>query len=174
MTRSRLIIAATSAVLFAIACGSTTPTTPSVSSDATLSANAAQRELAVKVGADCAVDVGPTVNPLLAVHELEGWLNQALADPGSDLNCGQVRSLDAKLEAVANALDHTPPKFHPACGASGALVNEIEALVNRGALALPTFPPPFPGGPTDVLAAARGLHDRWCAAARGEIEGPRS
>jgi hypothetical protein len=171
MTRSRWIVATTSAALFAIACGSTTPTTPSRSSEAAVTSNAA---LAANAGADCAVDVGTTANPLPALHELEGWLNTAIADASSDLNCGQVRSLDAKLEAVAKALDQTPPKFHEACGASGALVNEIEALVNRGELGLPTFPPPFPGGPTDVLAAARGLHDRWCAAARGEIEGPRS
>jgi hypothetical protein len=127
-----------------------------------------------KVGGTCTVDISTTTNPLNALHELEGWLNDAIAAPASDVNCGIVRSLDAKLEAIARALDQTPPQFHPACGVSGALANELEALTGRGALALPSFPPPFPGGPATVLAAAQALNERWCAAARGEIVGPRS
>jgi hypothetical protein len=151
--------------LFAAACDTSDPSAPPVS--------AAGPTLA-RVGASCAVDVGSTQNPLPALHELEGWLNDAIEDAGSSLNCGQVRSLDAKMETLTKSLDQTPPNFHAACGVSGALVNELESLVERGELAMPEFEPPFPGGPTNVLAAAEALNARWCAAARGELVGPRS
>ena len=151
--------------IFAVACDQGVPTAPLVP--------AGSPSLA-RVGASCAVDVGPTINPLPALHELEGWLNDALQDPNSSLNCGQTRSLDAKMEALTKALDQTPPNFHAACGVSGALVNALESLVKRGELATPEFEPPFPGGPTNVLAAAADLNGRWCAAARGELQGPRS
>jgi hypothetical protein len=171
MSRLGWIVSVTAAVAIAVGCSSTTPTAPSAAGAALASAPGA---LDAKVGGNCAVDIGARTNPLNAVHELEGWLNDAIAAPGSDVNCGIVRSLDAKLEAIASALDQTPPHFRPACGVSGALANELEALTGRGALELPSFLPPFPGGPTNVLAAAQGLNERWCAAARGEIVGPRS
>jgi hypothetical protein len=173
MRSIRSIVAASGAVLFAVACGSASPTSPSATGGTAVSSTRVASADA-RSGGSCIVDVGTTEHPLRAVHELEAYLNVAIAASGLDVNCGLVRSLDAKLEALAAALDETPPAYHPACGVSGALANEIEALARRGTLTLPTFPPPFPGGPTDVLAAAQDLSGRWCAAARGELEGPRS
>jgi hypothetical protein len=166
VTRTRLISLTGTLALLAAACDGVEPTAPS--------AAAAARVSLARIGASCTIDVGATLNPLIAVHELEGWLGDAIDAGGSDVTCGQVRSLDAKLETLAKSLDRTPPNFDAACGVSGALANELASLVERGALATPTFPPPFPGGPTDVLAAAQELNARWCAAARGELIGPRS
>ena len=172
--KSRWMGFALAATLAAAGCGSPAPSAPGAL-DAPGAAAAATPGLSAekKVGAICPVDVGSTEHPLNALHELEGWLNDAITTTGS-LNCGQVRSLDAKLEAVTKALDRPSPNFHAACGTSGALVNELRALVSRGALITPTFMPPFPGGPTNVVAAAEGLNERWCAAAEGEVVGPRS
>jgi hypothetical protein len=165
MKRTAWIVTTGILTLLAVACDGSAPSAPPTS---------AASPTLKRVGASCAVDVGPTQNPLPALHELEGWLNDALQDPGSALNCGQTRSLDAKMEALTKALDRTPPNFHSACGVSGALVNELQSLVGGARLATPTIPPPFPGGPTNVLAAALDLNGRWCAAARGELVGPRS
>jgi hypothetical protein len=165
MNRTARILTTGVLALFATACDGSAPSAPLAS---------AAGPTLKRVGASCAVDVGATQNPLPALHELEGWLNDALQDPGSSLNCGQVRSLDAKMEALTKALDRTPPNFHAACGISGALVNAVGSVVGRERLATPAFPPPFPGGPTNVLAAAEDLNGRWCAAARGELVGPRS
>lgn len=123
---------------------------------------------------DCTVNVGTTVNPLPALHLLQAWLNLSIQDGGSSLNCGQVRSLDAKLEVIASKLDQTPPAFDAACGASTALVNELRSLVSTGQLAEPTFPPPVSGGPTTALLAAEDLNEHWCDAAHGDLVGPRS
>jgi len=157
------------AIVFAAGCSTPAPNSPTATAAL---ASPTTSVAAANATVSCTVDVGVTTRPLPAVHELESFLNAAIAATGSSLNCGQVRSLDAKLEAVARALDQAPQQFHAACGVSGALVNELEALVNRGELSLPTFPPPFPGGPTNVLAAATDLSARWCAAARGELVGP--
>lgn len=156
--------------LFAIGCGTSAPTSPtSLSSAVSLAPGTAMQGVAPT----CEVNVGTTAHPLPAVHELEHWLNEAIAATGG-VNCGHVRSLDAKMEALAKALDEEPPNHEAACGISGALANELAALVATGSLTTPTFPPPFPGGPTNVLAAAQALNGRWCAAARGDLEGPRS
>jgi len=122
----------------------------------------------------CTVNVGTTVNPLPALHLLQAWLNISIQNAGSSLNCGQVRSLDAKLETVTGKLDETPPNFAAACGASTALVNELQSLVGRGELASPTFPAPVPNGPTTALGLAEDLNEHWCDAAHGDLVGPRS
>ena len=70
------------------------------------------------------------------------------------------------------ALDQNPQNFDAACGTSGALVNELEALIRNGSLAQLTFPPPIPGGPTTVLALAQTVNEMFCAAARGELVAP--
>jgi hypothetical protein len=161
--RIKLLTLSGAIVLFAAACDTATPVEPSAS--AALSFQ--------KVGAECAVDVGETEYPLPAVHDLALWINDALES--STLNCGQVRSLDAKMEAIATALDKTPPDFHAACGASGALESQMTALAGAGQLATPSFQPFGPEGPTfTILTAADFLNGRWCAAARGEVQGPRS
>lgn len=165
LTRTSPVVLVGSVVLLAAACAPTDPVAPSAR---------IPTASFTKVGASCAVDIGSTEYPLPALHELEGWLGDAIDAPGSAMHCGLVRSLDAKMERIATALDRTPPNFDAACGASGALVNELTSLVNRGVLETPSFPPPFPGGPTDVLSAAGALNERWCAAARGDLEGPRS
>ncbi len=163
MRRRWQIVMCGVAASFAAACDRAEPTAPAV----------AQAQVSLsRSGATCAIDVGATDNPLPALHELEGWLGDAVADDESTVDCGQVRSLDAKMEALTKALDQSPPNFAAACGVSGALVNELSSLVTNGQLATPSFPPPFPGGPTNVLAAAEGLNERWCAAKRGELVGP--
>ena len=167
MRENRLAAMTVAAALSVSACGKVTPTAPS----ATITAAVVPAEK--NVGASCSVDVGPTVFPLPAVHSMEGFLNTSLEDPGSSVNCGEVRSLDTMLEGVANALDQESPNYDRACGASGALLNKLESLIRTGGLATPTFPDP--GDPTrsiTVLDAAQFLNGRWCAAAAGEIPDP--
>jgi len=166
-------IAISAAALLAGGCGTATPTMPTSPTALDLSGTASLGSLGEST-AGCAVDVGTTVNPLPALHHLQEWLNESIQNAASSLNCGQVRSLDAKLEVVTKALDNTAANFAAACGGSTALVNEMQSLIGRGQLATPTFPPPVPGGPTNVLAAAEFLNQRWCDAARGIITGPRS
>jgi hypothetical protein len=163
MIRRGSIVTTGFVALFATACDRAEPTAPAATQVA-LSMN--------KAGASCAVDVGGTQNPLPALHELEGWLGDAIDAAGSNIDCGETRSLDAKMEALAKALDQSPPNFAAACGISGAIVAEVSSLVAGGRLSLPTFSPPFPGGPTNVLAAAEGLNERWCAAKTGDLVGP--
>jgi hypothetical protein len=64
----------------------------------------------------CTVDVGATSHPLPAFHEYVNWLSASTA--ASDLECGQVNSLDKKMESLAEALDANPPAFERACGVS--------------------------------------------------------
>ncbi len=162
--RTKLLALSSAIVLFAAACDGATPVEPAASV-AGLSLK--------KVGAACAVDVGETTAPLPAVHDLATWINDALAT--SSLNCGQVRSIDAKMEALAKALDRTPPDFQAACDISGSLESHLTALAGTGKLATPSFQPFGPQGPTfTILTAADFLNERWCAAARGEVQGPRS
>ena len=163
MIRRPLIVGSVVAAVFAVGCERAEPTGPSASN---------VRASMSQSGESCTIDVGETVNPLPALHELEGWLGDAAADEESTVNCGQVRSLDAKMEALTKALDQSPPNFAAACGISGSLVNELTALVEGGQLATPSFPPPVPDGPTNVLAGAKDLNGRWCAAKRGELVGP--
>lgn len=168
MTETRFIVLAGVATLFVTACASQPSPTAPTTSGAKPSATSTQASVS------CTVDVGPTTHPLPALHLLQNWLNISIHNNGSSLNCGQVNSLDAKLEVVATKLDQDPPAFDAACGASTALVNEMRSLVERGRLATPTFPPPVSGGPTNALAAAEDLNEHWCDAAHGDLTGPRS
>ena len=93
------VIPATAAVLFAVACGSTAPTSPSAAAGAAVSSTPGASADA-RSGDRCVVDVGTTQHPLRAVHELEDYLNAAIA-ASSDVNCGLARLLDAKLETLA-------------------------------------------------------------------------
>jgi hypothetical protein len=165
--------------LGAAACGVSTPTAPSagpsVTTGAFAVAESSARPLAGSsiAAASCTVDVGATTHPLPAFHVYVNWLNQSIADAGSDLTCGQVNSLDAKMELLAKALDENPPAFETACGLSLAVAREIDALINSGDLAVLTFPEPVPGGPTTLEQIAEELSGNWCAAARGDLVGPR-
>ena len=167
MIPSRFIAILLASALCAAACGKATPTAPPAMNTAAVGL------LDKNVGESCSVDVGPTEHPLPAVHGMEGFLNVSLQDPGSNVNCGETRSLDAMLEGVANALDQASPDYDRACGVSGALLNKLESLVKIGQLATPTFPDP--GDPTrliTVVDTAQFLNGRWCAAAAGEIPNP--
>jgi hypothetical protein len=164
MHRTRLIAAAGMAVLLAAACDRTEPTAPS--------ALAASPSLS-KVGASCAIDIGTTESPLPALRDLQAWVNESI-NAGSSVNCGQTRSLDAKMEAIAKALDQAPRNFHAACGGSGALLSELSLLISSGQLPSLTFPPPVQGAPTNVLGLAALVNSQWCAAARGDLVGPNS
>jgi len=121
----------------------------------------------------CTVDVGATTHPLPAFHVYVNWLSASIADDDSDLTCGQVHGLDAKIDLLAQALDANPPAFEQACGLSTALAREIDALMNADQLAVLTFPEPVPGGPTTLEGIAEELSGHWCAAARGDLVGPR-
>ena len=165
MNRARLIAVAGAAVLFTAACERTEPTSPSAIVPTASFA---------RTGASCAIDIGTTESPLPALHELEAWINASINASGSSVNCGQTRSLDAKMETIAKSLDQTPRNFHAACGVSGALVSELSVLISSGQLASLTFPPPVPGAPTDVLGLATFVNSQWCAAARGDLVGPNS
>ena|SRR5690349_22130687 len=165
MIGTRTFVIGGLAALVTMGCDRAQPTAPSVS--------APQLALS-KSGASCTIDIGATVNPLPALHILGDLLEAAATTGGSSVDCGQIRSLDAKMEGIAKALDQTPPNFDAACGVSGALVNELNALVENGRLVNITFPPPAPGAPTNLLAAAEDLSEHWCAAKRGELTGPRS
>jgi len=113
----------------------------------------------------CTVDIGSTVHSLPLIQLIQAWLNISINNAASSLNCGQVESLNAKLNVVAEKVDQDVPNADAACGASTALVNELQALVEGGRLATPTLTPPRPGGPTNVLMAAEGLKAHWCDAA---------
>jgi hypothetical protein len=152
-------------VLCTAACGTSAPTAPSAFAGATAGTLLAER-------VSCTVDVGTTTHPLPAFHVYVAWLSASVA--ASDLTCGQVNSLDTKAEHLAEALDATPPAFEIACGVSTALGREIDALTKSGKLAVLTFPAPVPGGPTTLEQIAEFLNETWCAAARGDITGPRS
>lgn len=77
------------------------------------------------------------------------------------------------MESLAKALDAIPPAFETACGVSTAIAREMDALMNTGQLAQLTFPAPVPGGPTTLEQIAEELNSNWCAAARGDLVGPR-
>ena len=170
MNHKRYLGAAVMALLLATACGQgvarqVTPTGPSTFPSASSSSAATTRPTAATVS--CTVDIGTSVHPLLLVHLVQAWLNASIQDAASSLNCGQIESLQAKLSVVAAKVDQDSPNTDAACGASTALVNELQSLIDADRLATPTFAPPRPGGPTNVLLAAEVLQQHWCDAAHG-------
>jgi hypothetical protein len=116
----------------------------------------------------CTVDIGSTQHSLPLIHLIQAWLNISIHNAASSLNCGQVESLNAKLNVVAEKVDQDAPNPDAACGASTALVNELQSLAEAGRLATPTLPSPLPGGPTNVLMAAEALKEHWCELHRDE------
>jgi hypothetical protein len=164
MNQKRCLGAAVMALLLAAACAQgVAPQTTTGPSTFSSTAHASVASAAVS----CTVDIGTTVHPLLLVHLVQAWLNASIQDAASSLNCGQIESLKAKLSVVAAKVDQDSPNADAACGASTALVNELQPLIDTGRLAAPTFAPPRPGGPTNVLLAAEVLQQHWCDASHG-------
>jgi hypothetical protein len=165
------VIIAVAIALPLIACGASAPTAPSLNA-ATSAAPFASDTLSTAettptlstAAVSCTVDIGTTTRPLPALHVLANWINASLAT--SSLSCGQVRSLAAKLEHEVAALDQDPQNFAAACGVSGALLNELQALVSTETLAALTFPAPVPGAPTTVIGLATETNEHFCEAAR--------
>ena len=183
--------------VFAAACTGAAPTAPTSSTTTPSSSQIGSGIVATAIGSEllfngtyegsaelqtrvaratvsCPVDIGSTVHSLPLIQLIQAWLNISIHNAASSLNCGQVESLNAKLNVVAEKVDQDPPNSDAACGASTALVNELQSLVEAGRLATPTLPPPLPGGPTNVLMAAEALKEHWCDAAHGGLTGPRS
>jgi len=163
MNQTRRLAVGAMALLLAAACDRPAARQLTPSSPSTLSAELQTRVAPATVS--CTVDVGSTVHSLPLIQLIQAWLNISINNAASSLNCGQVESLNAKLNVVAEKVDQDVPNADAACGASTALVNELQALVEGGRLATPTFPPPRPGGPTNVLMAADALKAHWCDAA---------
>ena len=159
--------------VFAAACTGAAPTAPTSSATTSSATTPSSSQIgsgivATAIGGSapatvsCTVDIGSTVHSLPLVEKIQEWLNISIDNPASSLNCGQVQSLNAKLNVVAEKVDQDVPNADAACGASTALVNELQALVEGGRLATPTLTPPRPGGPTNVLMAAEALKAHWC------------
>ena len=166
MIRTKLMMAAATA-LFGVGCGMSTPTSPTATTPAALNALAAaggSTSSLAPAAVSCTIDIGDTNRPLPALHELAAWINESLAS--SSLTCGQVRSLAGKLQQEVASLDQPEQNFDAACGASSALLRELQALTSTGSLAQLTFPPPVPGAPTTVLGLAELTNDHFCIAAR--------
>ena len=155
--------------VFAAACTGAAPTAPTSSATRSSSIpspfSAETQARVTPATVSCAVDIGSRVHSLPLIHLIQGWLNISINNAASSLNCGQVQSLNVKLDLVAGKVDQDAPDAAAACGASTALVNELQSLVEAGRLATPTLLPPVPGGPTNVLMAAEALKEHWCDAA---------
>jgi len=169
MSRTGLFAIAATVALWSVGCGNSTPTAPSLSTNASASAaSAADVPSATATlsttAVSCTIDIGSTTRPLPALHVLANWINASLAD--SSLACGQVQSLAAKLQREVAALDQETQNFAAACGVSTGLLAELQALVSTGKLAALTFPAPVPDAPTTVLGLATETNEHFCEAAR--------
>ena len=166
MIRTERIVISALTALLSIGCGMSSPTSPTVATSATPNAFASSSESATSLAlakVSCTIDIGDTNRPLPALHELAAWINASL--DSSTLTCGEVRSLAAKLQQEVAALDQPEQNFAAACGASSALLNELQALTSTGSLSQLTFPPPVPGAPTTVLGLAELTNEHFCIAA---------
>lgn len=167
MTRTGGLVIAAAMALSSSACGTSTPTAPSLSTAANAPSFASDSPSAAPTlstnAVSCTVDIGTTTRPLPALHVLTNWINASLET--SSLSCGQVRSLAAKLQHEVAALDQQPQNFPAACGISTGLLAELQALVSNGSLATLTFPAPVPGAPTTVLGLATETNEHFCEAA---------
>ena len=142
--------------VFAAACAGAAPTAPT-SSSIPITFSAETQAGVTPATVSCTVDIGSTLHSLPLIHLIQAWLNISIHNTASSLNCGQVESLNAKLNVVAEKVDQDPPNSDAACGASTALVNELQSLVEAGRLATPTLPPPLPGGPTNCADGCGGF-----------------
>lgn len=150
--------------LFSAACGVNMPVGPTgIATSESSAVAAAPSATASTLQVSCTVDIGSTTRPLPALHVLAAWINASQS--ASSLTCGQVRSLAAKLQQEVAALDQPTQNFDAACGASSALLRELEALTSTGRLAQLTFPAPVEGAPTSILGVAEETNDHFCVAA---------
>ena len=86
--------------LFAGACAGAAPTGPTSSDQRSVSSAQLQTRVAPSTES-CTVDIGSTVHSLPLIQLIQAWLNISINDAASSLNCGQVQSLNAKLNVVA-------------------------------------------------------------------------
>ena len=161
MTRTGWFLIATA--LSSVACGTSTPTAPSLNAPPYALADSSAAGTLSTTAVSCTIDIGATTRPLPALHVLANWINASLST--SSLACGQVRSLAAKLQQEVAALDQESQNFPAACGISTGLLAELQALISNGSLAARTFPPPVPGAPTTVLGLATETNEHFCEAA---------
>jgi hypothetical protein len=148
-----LVVIAASALA---ACESSSVVTPRAAGDASLDRSSGR-------SSSCTVNVGATTRPLPAVHEVARELNEAFANPQSSVNCGIVRSIDARFTTLVSALDRADgeQKLDAACGIAGSLVSQLEALVSSGALN-PTVTHPPQAGP-NVVENMDFIRSQFCA-----------
>ena len=138
MQRTRLLAILVIAASGLAACDSSTVVNPRAAGDASLDRSSGR-------SSSCSITLPATVNrPLPAVHEVARELNEAFANPQSSVNCGIVRSIDARFATLVSKLDQRDgeQKLDAACGIATGLVNQLEALVETGALnPIVTHPP---------------------------------
>jgi hypothetical protein len=93
----------------------------------------------------------PVILPLPAVREVAREINEAFANPASSVNCGTIQGIGERMNRLAEVLDRSfaDQNLDAACGISGGLVNELEALVKTGRLN-PTVTHPPESGPNVV------------------------
>src|SRR5678809_1135973 len=92
--------------MFAAACTGAAPTAPTSSATtfsstpSTFSAETQTRVAPATVS--CTVDIGSTVHSLPLIQLIQAWLNVSINNAASTLNCGQVESLNAKLNVAVS------------------------------------------------------------------------
>jgi len=136
MHRTPLLAVVITAAALA-ACESSSVVNPRASGDASLDRSSGR-------ASSCTITLPQTTRLLPAVHEVARELNEAFAKPQSSVNCGVVRSIDARFTALVSALDRVEgeQKLDAACGIAGSIVSQLEALVASGALdPIVTHPP---------------------------------
>jgi hypothetical protein len=107
--------------VFAAACTGAAPTAPTAIGGSELPFNGTYEgsaELQTRVApatVSCTVDIGSTVHSLPLIQLIQAWLNISINDAASSLNCGQVESLNAKLNVVAEKVDQDVPNADAAC-----------------------------------------------------------
>jgi hypothetical protein len=146
MTRlSWLIVPSVAAVALISACESASVTSPRAPMAASMSRSEAS-------SLSCVISLpAPTNRPLPAVREVARELNEAFGNSASSVNCGTIQGIAERMNQLVAVLDQPDANqnLDAACGISGGLVNELEALVKTGRLN-PTVTHPPEAGPNVV------------------------
>jgi hypothetical protein len=146
MTRlSWLVVPSVAVVALISACESSSVTSPRTPMAASMNRSDAS-------SLSCAISLpAPVDRPLPAVREVARELNEAFANPASSVNCGTIQGIAERMNRLVAALDQTDgnQNLNAACGISGGLVKELEALVETGRLN-PTVTHPPEAGPNVV------------------------